>query len=218
MCAAIPGEIYGETWLNSPPSNRPAERHPDLNLILRGYGLAATSSKALVFYNGDTDNKAPQLSGLFGDDRVPQFTALYRVFDWNWGDDIRGDPLKDPEVTLIGAATQPGEILYVPPAGYTIGEGYDVVVLYASPLRITLKYTRDDNVVKGYTVHVENICVEPNLLGVYNNCNNNARGHLPALKAGQAIGRARGTEIGIAIRDNGVFMDPRSNKDWWRGR
>jgi hypothetical protein len=67
-------------------------------------------------------------------------------------------------------------------------------------------------------LHVENMCVEPSLLGVYNNCNNNGRGHLPALKAGQAIGRARGTELGLAIRDNGVFMDPRSNKDWWRGR
>ncbi len=217
VCAAIPGEIYGETWLNPPPLNRPAESHPDINLIVRGYG-PATGDKGLVFYNGDTDNRAPQLCGLFGDDRTPQITALYSVFDWDWAEDVRGLPLAKPEVTLIGVAARPGEILYVPPAGYTIGEGFDVVVLYASPLRMTLKYTRDDNVVQGYTLHIENMCTEPNLLGVYNNCNNNARGHLPALKAGQAIGRARGGEIGIAIRDNGVFMDPRSNKDWWRGR
>ena len=44
------------------------------------------------------------------------------------------------------------------------------------------------------------------------------RARLPALEAGQAFGRARGGEIGVAIRDAGTFMDPRSDKDWWQGR
>jgi len=48
--------------------------------------------------------------------------------------------------------------------------------------------------------------------------NDAGRGHLPALRAGQAFGRARGDEIGGVIRDNGAFMDPRSRKDWWQGR
>jgi hypothetical protein len=217
VCVPIPGETYAEIWVNPPPTNRPAETHPDLNLIVRGY-TRISAEEGLVFYNGDTDNKAPQLSGLFGDDRTPRFTSLYRVFDWDWDHNCRGPSIAKPEVTLVGVATTPGEILYVPPAGYTIGSGFDVLVLYASQLRVTLKYTRDDNVVSGYTLHIENICVEPNLLWMYNNSNNNARTNLPALKAGQAIGRARGEEIGLAIRDNGVFMDPRSNKDWWRGR
>jgi hypothetical protein len=41
---------------------------------------------------------------------------------------------------------------------------------------------------------------------------------LPALFADQGIGRAITTELGVAIRDTGSFMDPRSREDWWRGR
>jgi hypothetical protein len=29
------------------------------------------------------------------------------------------------------------------------------------------------------------------------------------------LGRATGAEVGVAIRDKGSFMDPRSLKDWW---
>jgi hypothetical protein len=41
---------------------------------------------------------------------------------------------------------------------------------------------------------------------------------LPALRPGQPIGRAPGSEIDAAIRDSGAFLDPRSRKDWWQGR
>ena len=102
--------------------------------------------------------------------------------------------------------------------GYDIGDDYQVLVLYASEERITLKYTREDNVVGGYTLHMENVCVEPSLLALYQSWNDQGRGYLPALRAGQAFGRARGDEIGVAIRDTGAFQDPRSRKDWWKGR
>ena len=211
----IPGENYPETWLNPPPTDRPAAAHPDLNLIVRGY-TCVDASKEWTFYYGNTDEGAPQLRGLFADDRVPTVTAAYRVYDWLWGAFERGNTIADPEVTLIGVAATPGEIIYLPSSGYTIGEGFNAVVLYADPKRLTIKYTREDNVVNGYTLHLENICPEPRLLAVYENCNNNARGHLPALYSGHALGRACGGELGIAIRDNGDFMDPRSSKDWWR--
>jgi hypothetical protein len=90
------------------------------------------------------------------------------------------------------------------------------LVLYASTNRITIKYTNNDNVEQGYTLHVENVCVEPRLLALYQALNSAGRGRLPALRAGQAFGRALGSEIGVAIRDYGTFMDPRSRKDWWR--
>jgi hypothetical protein len=93
-----------------------------------------------------------------------------------------------------------------------------VLVLYANPQRITLKYTREDNVVHGYTLHLEGICVEPRLLALYTTWNNSGRAYLPALTAGQALGRAQGSEVRVAIRDSGTFLDPRSRKDWWRGR
>jgi hypothetical protein len=111
----------------------------------------------------------------------------------------------------------PGETLHVPGSGYTIGSGYEVLVLYAAEDRITLKYTREDNVVVGYTLHLEGICVEPSLLALYRARNVAGREQLPALRARQAFGRAVGGEVGVVIRDSGAFMDPRSRNDWWIG-
>jgi hypothetical protein len=126
--------------------------------------------------------------------------------------------LTSPPVTLAELATTPGEPLRVPDSGYSIGSGYEALVLYAAPDRITLKYTRTDNVVHGYTLHLEGLCVDPTLLDLYRSWNAAGRGQLPALQSGQALGRAAGNTVGVAIRDSGAFMDPRSRKDWWRGR
>jgi hypothetical protein len=121
-------------------------------------------------------------------------------------------------VTLAGLRASRGETIHVPGAGYDIGQGNQVLVLYADRERITLKYTGEDTAATGYTIHVEGVCTEPNLLNLYNQMTAAGRGHLPALRAGQAFGRAINTEIQVAIRDTGRFMDPRSRKDWWRGR
>jgi hypothetical protein len=217
VCQPIPGESYGAMSPLSAPTDRPAEEHADLNLALRGYELT-DAYKGLVYYNGSGgDPNAPQLSGLFADNRLPAFSTAYRVHGWDWGCNCRGPLLTSWDVTLAGLAVAPGEIIHVPGSGYEIGSGYEALVLYASPERITLKYTPDDNVVEGYTIHVENVCVEPNLLALYQSLNDAGRARLPALRAGQAFGRARGGEIGVAIRDRGSFMDPRSRGDWWHG-
>ncbi len=216
-CAPIPGESYGTLSVYSPPTDRPAEIHADLNLAMRGYELT-TAYKGLLDLGGGSDPGAPQLPGLFPDNRTGVFTNVYQVYDWNWSCNCRGDLLTNPGVTLAGFEVTQDETIHVPNSGYDLGDGYRVLVLYASMERITLKYTRDDNVVSGYTLHIENVCVEPSLLALYETSNLDGRGHLPALRAGQALGRARGAEIGVAIRDNGTFMDPRSRKDWWRGR
>jgi hypothetical protein len=175
--------------VNPPPTDRPAEEHADLNLALRGYELT-NAFKGLVDYTGGGEPKAPQLPGLFADDRTGIFSNVYQVYDWDWGCNCRGELLTNWPVTLAGLEVTAGETIQVPDSGYAIGSGYEVLVLYASTERITLKYTRDDNVISGYTLHVENVCVDPNLLALY----------------------------GVAIRDNGTFMDPRSRNDWWRGR
>jgi hypothetical protein len=95
------------------------------------------------------------------------------------------------------------------------------MVLYAEEQRITLNYTRRDTVANGYAVHLENICVDPNLLALYRAQVNaegwRATGRLPALRNNQALGTALGSELKVAIRDRGAFMDPRSRKDWWQG-
>ena len=217
-CAPISGQTYDVLSVLPPPTDRPAEVHADLNLALRGYALTDAYRGLLNCEAPVDDPSAPQLPGLFADDRIPTFSSVYQVHQWNWGSNSRGSLITDPEVTLAGMAVTPGEAMHVPNSGYDIGAGYQVLVLYASIERITLKYTREDNVVYGYTLHVENVCVEPTLLALYQSWNDAGRGHLPALRAGQAFGRARGDEIQVAIRDTGAFMDPRSCKDWWQGR
>jgi hypothetical protein len=216
-CAPIPGESYGTLPIVGPPTDRPAAQHGDINLALRGY-VPTTAVRGLIDVGGPTDHRAPQLVGLFPDKRTPAFGNVYRVNNWDWGRNTRGGPVTEFEVTLAGFGVQPGEIIHVPGSGYGIGQGYAVLVLYADTQRITLKYTGEDSVVNGYTLHVEGVCVEPNLLSLYERMSAAGRRLLPALRAGQAFGRARGNEIQVAIRDTGRFMDPRTRKDWWRGR
>jgi hypothetical protein len=215
-CAPIPGASYDVLSVLPPPTDRPAEEHADLNLALRGYE-PTDAFRGLVDYSGGTDLNAPQLPGLFADDRTPALSNVYQVHQWDWPTNSQGPAITNPAVTLAAFAVIPGETIHVPGSGYDIG-GYEVLVLYASADRITLKYTREDNVVQGYTLHVENVCVEPTLLALYQTWNGLGRGSMPALRAGQPFGRARGSEIGVAIRDTGAFLDPRSRKDWWQGR
>ena len=169
-------------------------------------------------WEGPTDDRAPQLAQLFEDQRTGVFSNVYRANHWDWASNSRGGPITDFEVTLAGFRVAVGETIHVPGAGYDIGRGYQVLVLYADQERITLKYTGEDTIATGYAVHVEGVCTEPTLLELYNQMNVAGRGHLPALWPGQPFGRARDIEIQVAIRDTGRFMDPRTRKDWWRGR
>ncbi len=213
-CTGV-GERYGTLSINGAPTDRPAEQHPDLNLAIRGYE-PTDAYAGLVSYGGATDAAAPQLYRLFADQRIPAFSSVYQVYDWDWNCDCRGSLLTTWDVTLAGLATTPGEIISLPGRGVSIGSGYEALVLYATESRLTIKYTREDNVVYGYTLHLEDLCVDPNLLATYRAADAAGRASLPALRAGQPVGRARGSELKVAIRDNGTFMDPRSDKDWWR--
>jgi hypothetical protein len=216
-CAPIPGVQYSTLDVDGPPTDRPAEQHADLNLALRGYEVTSAYA-GLVDYGDGGDPRAPQLDTFFADRRLPAFPTVYQVYDWDWERNRRGDLLTEYDVTLAGMTVTPGEVLHLPDSGYNLGDGYEALVLYASEERITLKYTREDNVVYGYTVHVENVCVEPSLLALYRTWNDAERGELPALRGGQPFGRAREGEIGVAIRDRGTFMDPRSRRDWWQSK
>ena len=216
-CEPIPGVQYGTLYIEDPVNDPPAEEHPDLNLDLRGYEVT-NAYAGLVDYSGGGDPSAPQLYTLFADQRVPAFPTVYQVYDWDWNCNCRGDLLTNWPVTLAGMGVTPGEVLHLPDSGYNIGNNYEALVLYATEDQITLKYTREDHVVYGYTIHLDNICVEPSLLALYQAWNNAGRGELPALRGGQPLGRARDGEIRVAIRDTGSFMDPRSRKDWWQSK
>jgi hypothetical protein len=216
-CEPIPGVQYGTLSIEKPVRDPPAEQNPDLNLDLRGYEVT-NAYPGLVDYSGSGDPGAPQLYTIFADQRVPVFPTVYQVYDWDWPCGCRGNLLTDWPVTLAGMGTTPGEVLHLPDSGYDIGSGYEALVLYATEDQLTLKYTREDHVVEGYTIHLESICVEPSLLALYEAWNDAGRGELPALRGGQPLGRARSGEIGVAVRDWGRFMDPRSRKDWWQGK
>ncbi len=213
-CHSIPGASFASLPVLPPATDRPAADHADLNLNLRGY-TSVDAAKGLIWLDGPTDPLAPRLQGLYQPQRHPPVVATYQVYDWGWDCNCRGEVLVEPEVTLVALETTSQETLHVPESGYSIGSGFEVLVLYASPDSITLKYTRTDNVVSGYTVHVEDICVEESLLALYETMNAAGRSELPALVEGQAFGRASDNAIHIAIRDTGQFMDPRSYKDWW---
>lgn len=216
-CAPIPGAQFGTLPIVGSPADRPAAQHGDLNLALRGY--APTGAKrGLIDMSGPTDTRAPQLPGLFADKRTGEFVNVYRVHQWDWGRNARGAPITDYEVSLAGLKTTSGETIHVPGAGYDIGQGNQVLVLYADKERVTLKYTGEDSIVNGYAIHLEGVCPEPKLLALYAQMNAAGRRQLPALRAGQPFGRATGAEIKVAIRDTGRFMDPRVRKDWWAGR
>ncbi len=219
-CSSIPGQSYGSVAPTNPTTNPPAAENPDINISLRGFRLV-NELKIFIYYEGDFDQYAPQLATLFSPPGVPLFSSTWQVGSLN-----PSDPwITDPPVTLLGMETTIGQIINTPGSGYDIGlrpiprlpNGFEAMVLYATSQRITLKYTREDNVVYGYTIHIEDVCVEPSLLALYNSLNASGRTRLPALNAVQPFGRAIGNEIRVSIRDTGTFLDPRSHKDWWQG-
>jgi len=209
-CEPIPDVRYAALSVVN-PHNPDAENDPGYNLGLLGYELT-DAYRGLVDYDGDADPNAPQFPALFGDQRVPNFPNVYRLYH-GWG-----EPITDWPVTMLGMGVEEAEILHVPESGYRIDpQGYQVLVIYASEQRIAINYTRGDHLL-GYTVYVENVCVEPSLLELYRQLDAAGRTELPALYGSQPFGRATATEIRVVIRDTGAAMDPRSRRDWWRGR
>jgi hypothetical protein len=213
-CTPIDGVTYASLTTDGPMTDRPAAQHADLNVKLRGWSSTG-GALGLVDINGPTDTNAPRIDSMFAPDRVPSFAANYRVNDWDWTQNAAAGPITEWDVTLTSAVTMPGEVIETPRAGYDIGEGHVGRVLYADDDSITIKYTREDNIVFGYAVHLVGICVEPSLRDAYQLLDAAGRVELPALRPEQPIGRARSTTVDVAIRDTGAFMDPRARKDWW---
>ncbi|MEM7346639.1 MAG: hypothetical protein AAF485_20540, partial [Chloroflexota bacterium] len=227
-CPTTSEAIFDLIPIEGPHSEHPDTYHADFDLAIRGY---APVSKKLefVFYYGDTDPEAPQLAGIFQPHRQGGIIQGYQVNDWRWsanecGGEARGcqaEPIDEWDITLAGMATTPGEPISIASRGPEIYRGgFKALVIYASDDKITVVYTRNDTVGTGYALHLEGLCVDPNLVGLYRAQNSpdgwRTSGWLPALRNDQLVGIAAGNEIRVAIRDRGSFMDPRSSKDWWR--
>jgi hypothetical protein len=216
-----------------------AFEHADKNLALRGYSLNTDSGlkRELLDFGSDDPTRPPQMATLFSPARVPALPNFYRIGHWIWGSPpdpgVRGDPVTSPPVTALGLQSSPGEALHVPSSGYDIGGGMEVLLIFADEDSVTLRYTREDSSGSpGYTLHVDNICTDPNLLALYESLdapdgpryvfvppkNRPYAYNLPTLPAGQSFGTARDSEIVVAIVDTGTFMDPRSCNEWWQVR
>lgn len=220
---------------------RPASNHADKNLALRSYA-AVSEAAVLVSYGKGDSKQPPQFATLFNPDRMPTLSGTYRANHWNWASPpnpgSRSNPITSPPVTVLGLETTPGEVLEAPTHGRDLGSPWGKggsVVIFADEDSITLKFTREDSAAVGYTVHIDNICVDPNLLALYNSLDNADRNStgtgsgnkprdsstdysLPGLRPGQPFGTARDSEIRVAIVDTGAFQDPRSRDDWWQIR
>lgn len=218
---------------------RPAQAHADKNLALRGYtpNTDAGLRRELINYGTDDPVRPPQFATLFQPVRVPPLIGFYRVHDWKWRPSpepgSRGAPLSTWPVTALGLQVTPGETLLVPSSAYDIGQGYEVIVLYADERRVALRYAREDSAgAQGYTVHVDGLCTDPNLLALYTATDVPSGPryvyrppdrrpyayNLPVLPAGKPLGVARDTELVVAVVDTGRFMDPRSCNEWWQIR
>jgi hypothetical protein len=223
-CPGSSAATYGLIPIDGPRADRPDYLHADLNLSMRGYEPTG-GLLSLVDYNGSTDGNAPQLAGLFEPNRFPGISAVYQVYDWNWAcgaQGCRGPLITNPAVTLTGLVVGSSTPISIPERNLDIYPGgYKVMVLYAEEKRISFGYTRHDTVANGYAVHLEGVCVDPNLLALYraqvDGAGYHVTGWLPGLKNNQPLGTTLGSEIKVSIRDRGTFMDPRSRKDWWQG-
>lgn len=220
VCSTSSNRNYGRIPMDNAGPSRPDYLHADLNLALRSY-VPTTALLDFVYYGGDTDPIAPFMPGIFSNGRVPSFVRAYQMYDWDWTcgpDGCRGPLVTWPPVTLLGMGAYAGEPLSIMSREPEVYVGaFKAVVLYAEERRITLGYTRNDSIAYGYAVHMENICVDPNLLALYRQQNAGGRWELPALRNGETLGVAATSEVVVAIRDCGMFMDPRSRKDWWQG-
>ena len=207
-----------------PPSGRaPAIRRRSrrLNLAVR---LCPLHRRILVDINGPIDDDASAErssqtglcpnSGLSG----KRLIGAAHCPDALWaGHGCRAAPIADPPVTLLAMASARGEAVLTPYRRPEIYPAHFVaLVLYAEETRLTLGYTRDDSAAAGYVIHLEDVCVDPNLLSLYRSLDAAGRASLPALHSTEQVGVAAGPAIKAAVRDTGSFMDPRSRKDWWQ--
>ena len=192
------------------------KQNPDINFNLNEL-TPSSGDKALIppeVYTHTTDPGAPQLGTLLDGEARPEITSLYQVS----GDTQPGDVPVD-FATAVGFATDYDQAVLVPVSSRwdpgSLGGNGSVMVLYADANSLTLKYTAEDSVETGYTLHVKNLQVDPTLLDAYNRLNSAGRSELPLVAAGMQIGSTTDQDLIVAIRDTGTLLDPRWQNDWW---
>jgi hypothetical protein len=189
--------------------SRPPAEHGDLNLKLRDPQPAGVEMTLVDIPGSGIDPDAPKLSAVF----EPDFVETYFVHDWDWGCNCKGSLMDDGSAVAVGIKTNPGEPIFIPQNERDIYEGkYHAVVLYASEDQVTMQYARAGSVANGYTVHYLGLQTDPNLVTLFQESEGS---ELPGLTLDTPVGVAAGEELIVAMRDNGTFLDTRSQRDWW---
>jgi len=212
---------------------RPAYDHADKNIELRSFmpNTDPNLVRELIDYGSGDPTQPPQFATLFSPNRVPNFADFHQVYGWDWEPSpipgTRTDPITGPPVTAVSFSLPPGTNLHTPMSGYDIGGNMEVIVIFADADTITLHYTRQDSSAVGYTIHIDNICTDPNLISLYNSLDTpegprydfpSSSYDLPTLPTGQLFGTTSSQDIVVAISDTGAFQDPRSCNEWWQIR
>lgn len=224
---------------------RLAADNPDKNFRLRNWRIEDRGRRHRHLHDhGPSSDSAlpPQIATLFDPVRQPDIEAAGQAFDWNWNPSPRrggrARTVDNPDLTVVMLRTTDGEELHTPNHSRNLGAPFGkggAIVLYADETSITLKFTREDSAARGYTMHITDICVDPNLLALYrslDNADRNSTGpgsdnqprdliadyDLPGLTHAQVFATAHGSGTWVAIRDEGTFIDPLSLRDWWRVR
>jgi hypothetical protein len=207
-------------------NNALTDENSDFRLSILGY-QENNQPRQLVEYGGPADATAPQLHGIFQPNRLAQFKAVHKRFDWMWDETAappygaRGGVNNDWPVSVLDLAASKGEPVFVPERSVANSRlGTVAIVLYADAGQITLHYGDADRVDSGYTVYLAAFCVDPNLVALYRAqllAGKRATGQLPAIRNDEKVGAVKADVVTVAIRDSGPFLDPRSRKDWWQG-
>lgn len=212
---------------------RPKNTHAGKNFDLRGYAQRTVGfATTLIDYgpgSEDPNNTPPQFNSLFNPTRLPSLAAYYQMYDWNYQQSpnpgTRGSLLNNYPITALGLGTTQGETIRVPNSSTVINPGYSSILLWADVDSLTIAFTRGDSSSTGYTVYIDGICTDANLLALYNSLDggnryifsgvNSETYNLPYLAVGQTLGTAKGSQIVVAVTDVGSFQDPRSCRGWW---
>jgi hypothetical protein len=212
-------------WAEMAPRQRligGAATSPDLNMNVRGW-YAVEEFPGFVQYpyppGEPPDTQHPlRLSNIAGS-TVASFVSTYQANDWDWLGCNCAIPRSSSTypVTMLGLRTTPGQAIRIAGRDRQVDpQGYTAMVLYADAGQIALKYTWEDRVDEGYLVHLVNLCVDPNLVALYQRLDAAGRRRLPGVTNLSAIGTARSDKVDVIVRDSGSFLDPRSWQDWWQ--
>ena len=199
-----------------------AAQSPDTNLNVRGW-YRVNAPLGFTRYPYPTGEPPDGVHPLYLSNIVPganvAFVSAYQVHEWDWfgcNCGVPRSPLPYP-VTMLGLRSTPGQPLHIAGRDLTVDpQGFTAMVLYADAGQLALKYTWDDRVDTGYIVHLVNLCVDPNLIVLYDRLNREGRHKLPGVYNHSVVGIAQGGEVAVAVRDSGSFLDPRSWQDWWQ--